>query len=149
MRLHQLLLATAALGVAACDSAPPEPKVEVADAAVQLPAVSGRPGAAYFTLTANNDPMNLVSIESPRIERIELHETVEENGVARMAQLESGTFENGQLKFEAGGKHAMLFGIDPALKAGDKVPLTLTFDPAPPVTVEAEVRAFGGGHGGH
>ncbi len=54
----------------------------------------------------------------------------------------------GQMKFEPGGRHAMLFDIDPAVRAGDKIPLTFTFEPAPPVTVEAEVRAAGG-HAGH
>ncbi|HEY0627185.1 MAG TPA: copper chaperone PCu(A)C [Allosphingosinicella sp.] len=143
MRL--LLAATAALSLAACDHQPPEPKVEVEGAVVQLPAVPGRPGAAYFTLRTNNDPTKLVSVTSPRVERIELHETVEEGGVSRMRPLQSGTFEGKEMKFEAGGKHAMLFGVDPALRAGDRIPLTFNLEPMQPVTVEAEVRAFGGG----
>ena len=147
MRL--LLTAAALLSLTACERQPAEPKVEVADAVVQLPAVSGRPGVAYFTLTSNNEPTRLVSVTSPRVERIELHETVEENGVSRMRPLENATFENGALTFETGGKHAMLFGIDPELRAGDTVPLTFTFDPVSPVTVEAEVRAFGGSHESH
>jgi copper(I)-binding protein len=52
------------------------------------------------------------------------------------------------LEFKPGGKHAMLFGLDPALKPGAKVPLTFTFQTAPPVTVRATVHAPGGG-GGH
>jgi copper(I)-binding protein len=142
------LLAATILALPACDRTPAEPKVEVSDASVQLPAVPGRPGAAYFTLRTNNDPTKLVSVSSPRIERIELHETSMEGGVMRMRPAGDLSFGE-QLKFEQGGKHAMLFGIDPALKAGDKVALTLNFEPAPAVTVEAEVRAFGGGHASH
>ena len=144
----RLLLLAAALCLAACDRAPPEPRVEVGGAVVQLPAVAGRPGAAYFTLRTNNDPTRLVSVSSPKVERIELHDMRMDGDVMRMGPATDLTFSD-ELKFEQGGKHAMLFGIDPALKAGDKVTLTFTFDPVPPVTVEAEVRAFGGGHADH
>lgn len=149
MRL--LLIAAAALVLASCNARLPEPKVEVESAVVQLPAVPGRPGAAYFRLTTNNDPTKLVSVSSPSIDRIELHETVMDGGVARMREAQDLVFAPDEaLTFERGGRHAMLFGIDPALKAGDKVPLTLTFEPMKPVTVEADVQAFGGAaHANH
>jgi copper(I)-binding protein len=144
-------MATAALlALAACDQGqPPGPAVEIEDAVVTLPPVPGRPGAAYFTLRTNNHPMRLVGVTSPRVERIELHETRERNGVSSMAPVTDGAFPpEGVLEFKPGGRHAMLFGLDPALKAGDKIPLTFAFDPAPAVTVQAEVRPAGG-HAGH
>jgi hypothetical protein len=141
--------ALALLATAGCDRAPPQPRVEVEGAYVQLPAVPGRPGAAYFTLKSNNDPTKLVSVTSPKIWRIEFHTMAQEGGISRMRPLQDTTFQEKKLTFAPGGNHAMLFDIDRTLKAGDKVPLTFTFDPAPPVTVEAEVRAFGGGHAGH
>ena len=147
----RFILATSALLAAAgCDQGPPPgPAVEAEDAVVTLPAIEGRPGAAYFTLRTNNDPMRLLSMASPKVQRIEPHETREENGVSKMAPIKDGSFPSaGELEFRPGGRHAMLFGIDPALKAGDRIPLTFTFDPAPPVTVEAEVRGPGG-HSAH
>ncbi|HEX8535743.1 MAG TPA: copper chaperone PCu(A)C [Allosphingosinicella sp.] len=147
----RLKLATAAfLALAACGKgAPPEPKVEVKEAMVMLPVVPGRPGAAYFTLRTNNDPTKIVSVTSPKVERVELHETREEGGMSRMGLMGDLTFpSSGVLEFKPGGRHAMLFGLDPSLKAGDKIPLTFTFEPAPPVTVEAEVHAAGS-HSGH
>jgi copper(I)-binding protein len=147
----RFILATAALlALAACNQgAPPEPAVEVDGATMMLPPVPGRPGAAYFTLRTNNDPTKIVSVTSPRVERIELHQTREENGISKMAPISDLTFPpGGEMKFKPGGRHAMLFGLDPALKAGDKIPLTFTFEPAPPVTVQAEVQAPGG-HAGH
>jgi periplasmic copper chaperone A len=147
-RLVPILAAAAAL--AGCDQAPQEPQVTVEDAVVTLPVIPGRPGAAYFTLRTNNDPTRLTGISSPMTGRIELHETVNENGVSRMVPLQNSTFDPDRpLTFESGGRHAMLFDIDPSVRAGERIPLTFTFDPAPPVTVEAEVRAFGGGHAGH
>jgi copper(I)-binding protein len=65
----------------------------------------------------------------------------------RMRPLQDRSFTGKSLEFAPGGKHAMLFGIDPRIRAGHRVPLTFSFEPAPAVTVEAEVRAFGGDAG--
>ena len=118
---------------------------------VTLPVLPGRPGAAYFVLRTNHDPTRLIGVGSPRIGRIELHETVTANGVSRMIPLRDGTFgPEAPLAFEPGGRHAMLLEIDPSLRPGERVPLTFTFDPAGPVTIEAPVRAAGdAGHAGH
>ena len=137
------------LVAAGCEGPSAEPRVTVEHAAVTLPPIPGRPGAAYFTLTTNHGPARLVGVASPRIGRIELHESIDEGGVSRMVPLREPAFAPGApLVFEPGGRHAMLFAIDPALRPGDRVALTFTFDPAPPVTVEAEIRAAGD-HGGH
>ncbi len=111
----------------------------------------GRPGAAYFTLRSNNDRTRLAGISSPRIGRIELHETVTVGGNSRMVPLNGPTFDSERpLTFAPGRGHAMLFDLDPALKVGDRVPLAFTFDPASPMTVEAEIRGPGDvGHAGH
>ena len=145
-----LAAAAAALMSASCNAPPAEPKVEVENAWVQLPVMPRRPGAAYFTLRSNNDPTKLVGVSSPRVERIELHGTMMEGNMARMRPLENLVFPDDlKLAFTPGGKHAMLFGIDPNVKTGDKIALTFTFEPMAPVTVEAEVRAFGQDHGAH
>lgn len=134
----------AALALAGCERTPPEPRVIVEDAVVTLPVLPGRPGAAYFTLRTNNDPTRLTGVSSRRIGRIELHDTAMESGVATMRPSRETTFSpDTPLRFAPGGRHAMLFDIDPALRPGDRVALTFTFDPAPPATAEAEIRAAG------
>jgi copper(I)-binding protein len=116
---------------------------------VHLPGVKGRPGAAYFTLRTNADPTRLMSVTSPRIERIELHDSVAKDGVSRMARVQDLSF-GGEVEFKPGGKHAMLFGLDPALQPDATIPLTFTFESAPAVTVQADVHAPGGGsHSSH
>ncbi len=143
----------ASMALAACNSAPSEPQVTVENAVVTVPAVPGGPGAAYFTATTNNDPTALVSIASPSVRAIELHETREQGGRSGMVPLERGgtTFDPGDpLRFEPGGKHAMLIGMDPAIRPGGKIRLVLTFEPLrEPVTVEAEVRGPGQAHMAH
>ena len=148
----RVLFATAlfagALALPACNRSPGEPQATVRDAVVTLPAVPGRPGAAYFTIETNNDPTRLTGVSSARAGRIELHET---RG-GSMAPIEPGalTFApDAPLVFAPGGRHAMLFDLNPSLRPGDRIALTFRFEPVPPVTVEAEVRAPGDVHSGH
>lgn len=145
------LLATLAATMA-CQRAPEQPRVTVEDALVTVPAVPGGPGAAYFTLRTDGDPARLVSIASDSVARIELHGTTGGDGISRMAPLQPGEtrFSRAEpLRFAPGGKHAMLFGVNPSLRPGGTVGLTLSLDSGPPVTVEAEVRGPGQVHAGH
>jgi hypothetical protein len=133
----------------ACQGKQREPTVEAVW--VRMPAASGQPGAAYFRLEGNIEGTRLTSITSPLVRRIELHETVEKNGVTRMEKRKEVEFPSrGALEFGPGGRHAMLFGINKSVKAGGTVPLTFSFNTAPPVTVDAEVRTPSGEpHSGH
>lgn len=138
------------LALAACGVPRADPQVSVENARVTLPAVKGRPGAGYFDLKASGQPLRLAAVTSPRVQRIELHESMGGHGAMRMEPLKEASFPaDGKLAFAPGGKHAMLFGIDPALKVGDRLPLTFTFDRAPAVQVEADVLGPGGAHAGH
>jgi hypothetical protein len=134
------------LALPACDRGNEAPRVEVDDAWVRLPAVKGRPGAAYFRLEANSRPMHLVSVSSPQVRRIELHESGGEGSKAKMTKLENPFFERNTMEFRPDGRHAMLFDIAKGVKPGDKITLTFTFDPAPPVTIEAVAKAAGEAH---
>ena len=142
-----LLLAS---GITACDRPALSQRVTVEQAWVQLPVMAGRPGAAYFLLRSKSQEGYLTGVTSPSIGRIELHETRTVNGVSRMTPLQRVSFDDiGEIEFRPAGKHAMLFEVDSSVKPGDKISLTFSFESAPPVTAEAEVRAFGEGHGGH
>lgn len=126
-----------------------DPAVNVEDAVVRLPAVAGNPGAAYFTLRTNRTPMRILGVSSPQIQRIELHESEMVNGRMRMGPLEDNSFTAEGVKvFEEGGSHAMLFGINPAVRAGGTVRVTFDFDNAPDVTLDVPVETAGGA-GGH
>lgn len=122
-----------------------DPAVNVTDAVVRLPAVQGNPGAAYFTLRANRTPMRLLGVSSPQIQRIELHESEMAGGRMRMGPMEDNSFTAEGVKvFEEGGPHAMLFGINPAVRAGGTVRITFDFDNAPDVSVDVPVETAGG-----
>jgi copper(I)-binding protein len=63
----------------------------------------------------------------------------------RMRQLEDGLEipAGGQVMLKPGSFHVMLMDLKQPLKAGDKVPLTLTFAGAGPLETELEVRPAG------
>lgn len=136
-----------------CDRPPETVKVTVEQVWVRLPAAPGVPGAAYFTLHSNSSPMALTSVSSPQVERIELHDSQMDGGVMRMRPIASAEIpEAGAMEFKPGGKHAMLFGIDPAVKPGGKISLTFRFDPSGEIVTDADVVGPGGtgpGHAGH
>ena len=141
MTHHTLLALAPLLLLTGCGGDRP---VAVTDARVQLPVIAGRPGVAYFTVVGGGADTHLTGISSPVIKRIELHDTMSGGGMMRMTPLAQVPV-NRELRFARGGKHAMLFGIDPKLRAGDKVKLVLAFAPAGEVSAEAEVTKLGGG----
>ncbi|MFL6843485.1 MAG: copper chaperone PCu(A)C [Allosphingosinicella sp.] len=135
--------ATAALLLlpAACHRPPPDGTVRVGPAWVRLPAAKSHPGSAYFRMEAGSEGTRLLGVSTPAARWVELHETQMSGTTAKMRARKDVEFPSrGELVFEPGGRHAMLFGVNPRLKPGDKVPLTFSFNVAPPVTVEAEVR---------
>ena len=142
----------AATTLAGCDGPPPDGTVRVSEAWVRLPAAKNRPGAAYFRMEAGSEGTRLVGVSSPAARWIELHETEMSGTRAKMERRKDVEFPSrGELVFESGGRHAMLFGLDPKLKPGDRVPLTFSFNVATPVTVDAEVAgpADDAPHAGH
>jgi copper(I)-binding protein len=144
MYVTRLAAFASILLLAGCDGAPEQPNPVVENALLRLPAVTGRPGSAYFTIRGGERDARLVGVSSKQVSRIELHESRMEGGMMKMAPLEEPRIiRRGELVFAPGGKHAMLFGIAPDVKAGSKVAVTFTFDPGPAVTVEADVLAAG------
>ena len=144
--LESLVFASLAgtLLLAGCDRPPPDGSVRVKDVWVRLPAAKSRPGGAYFRMEAGSEGTRLVGVSSPSVRWIELHETETKAGKTRMKQRKEIEFPSrGELVFEPGGRHLMLFGISAGVKAGDRIPLTFSFNVAPPITVEAQVLAAG------
>ncbi|MEA3034537.1 MAG: periplasmic copper chaperone [Sphingomonadales bacterium] len=119
--------------------------IAVSKAWVRLPAVKGEAGAGYFTIEGGAEGTRLTGVSSPMASRVELHESMEQGGMSAMRPLKNVEFDyRRRIDFAPGGKHAMLFGINSAVKPGAVIPLTFAFDTAPPVTVDAEVRDAAG-----
>lgn len=137
----------AAAGAPAARPSAPEPaeNPQVAHAWIRLPAVPGRPAAAYFTLVGGAADDAVVAVTSPAAARAELHQSLEnDEGVVRMEPIDTAPLPAGaQMDFAPGGKHVMLYDLDEAVAAGGTAPLTVDFETAPDVTVEAKLVAPG------
>lgn len=71
--------------------------------------------AGYFELTNTTAaPLVITRVASPDFERVMMHETTIDDGIARMRMLEEITVPAGQtVRFSRGGKHLMLSGAGP------------------------------------
>jgi copper(I)-binding protein len=112
---------------------------------VRLAAVPGRPAAGYFDYRVAGDRGALVSVSSPQAGRIEMHETMDMNGMSRMRPLERIAVRDGEtLHFAPGGRHLMLFDVSRDVAAGGRIDLVLRFERGDPVTLSATLVPTGG-----
>lgn len=143
-RAPAALLALALLASCGSSEEPAATAQRVTEAWVRLAAVDGRPGAAYFTLGGGPIGDTLIAVESPMVATIELHESVEREGRMTMTPLRSvDAPANGSVAFAPGGKHAMLFGIDPSVTPGTRIPLDFRFDSGRDVRINVATVAAG------
>ena len=103
----------------------------------------GGTGGAFMTITNNSGAADrLLGATTPAAKMVEIHETIDDNGVMKMRPV-TGGFEipaGGKLELLPGGKHIMLMGLTTPLKEGDEVEVTLTFEKAGAITVKAPVK---------
>ncbi|MFN3584036.1 copper chaperone PCu(A)C [Phenylobacterium sp.] len=116
------------------------------------PAVAGSTGAGFMTLANPGKAADaLVAAESPAARTTEIHRSsMAAGGVMKMEkQAQVAIPAGGTVVFAPGGYHLMFIGLTRTLKAGDKIPATLTFASGARVKAEFEVRVTpptGGNH---
>ncbi|MCI1141584.1 copper chaperone PCu(A)C [Sphingomonas sp. WKB10] len=90
---------------------------------------AGATGAAYFTLHGGRSDATLIDVSADVAVRAEIHESMSgAGGMAGMKPLASVAVPAGaKVVFAPGGKHVMLFDINPRAKAGKIFNLTLNF----------------------
>ena len=146
-RTAWLLAAALAVPAAGCDGASNSTPAAEQAATVRLPLAPGRPGVAYLSLRVRGDRGALVSVTSPRIGRIEMHETMSSGSMSSMRPLQRIPIRDGEeIAFVPGGRHLMLFGMDPALRPGDTVALSFNFERGAPERLPATVVAANDQH---
>ena len=121
------LISALALTLAVASSAQAAAPLAVSGA-WSRPAVAGTNGVGYLVVTNAGKPDVLVKVESPAAARVEMHSSSMAGGVMRMRQEDRVPVPaGGSVAFAPGGYHLMLIGLTKTMKAGDKVPATLTF----------------------
>lgn len=118
-------------------------------------------GAAFGEIKADKASADkLVGARSAAAARAEIHNHVMEKGVAKMRRVENVPIPAGKsVVLSPHGYHIMLLDLKAPLKEGDTLPLTLVFEKAGEITIEAAVEPAGAlgphgfdhqpGHAGH
>ncbi len=115
--------------------------------------VPGQDTAAVSLRITSQQDGRLVKVSTPVAAGAEIHTMSHENGMMIMRETDTLPLVAKQ-EYEIGtGNHIMLVGLKRPLKAGEKVPLTLTFEfggkKKETVAVKAEVRPLGTQHEMH
>ncbi len=162
-RLSAAAALRSTLCLAACDAAPETPAA--VETAASIIAVTERwsretaqgqnAGGAFMTIANTGTAADrLTGGSTPVAGRVEIHTMTMEGDVMRMRQLEDGLVvpAGGEVTLKPGSFHVMLMDLKQPLKAGDTVPLTLTFAGAGTIETELVVKPAGAmapamGHG--
>jgi hypothetical protein len=123
----------------------------VTDAWVRTTVPGGKVSAAYMHIKSAK-PLRLVKAESPVAGLVELHNMTMKDGVMEMKAMDAiDVPADRMVELKPGAMHVMLMMVKQPIKAGDKVPLILTFETADkrPVVIKLEALAQEKGPSGH
>ena len=99
---------------------------------------------AFMRLTARKDVV-LTGASSPVAGIVEVHEMSMDKGIMRMRAADRVPLKAGQtIELKSGGLHIMMMDLKKQIKAGERVPLTLSFTAADGSVSTVEVNATAG-----
>lgn len=102
----------------------------------------GQDAAMVDMSITSKQAATLAGVSSPACKTVELHSMTHEGGVMKMREVKEIALPAGQrVGLGDSGYHLMLIGLKAPLKAGDTVPLTLSFRQADKHVVKVEVKA--------
>lgn len=104
--------------------------------------MGGAMGAMYMTIrNPSGTPDRLIKAQSDVSNVVELHNVAMKDGVMSMYPVEAIEVPaNGEAVLKPGSFHVMLIGLTRDLVAGETMTVTLTFEQAGDVTVQAPIR---------
>lgn len=116
--------------------------IQASDGVLVLPAVKGRPGAAYFMVSnTSGKPATVTGIAIEGVGKSEMHETMG----GKMSPLPTvEVLPRQMVMFERGGKHVMAFDVAPTVKPGQTVEMTLAFGDGGKLAVPLKVESAAG-----
>ncbi|MCW2395147.1 MULTISPECIES: copper chaperone PCu(A)C [unclassified Sphingobium] len=134
-----LLVAAAMLAtLGACSDPPP---LDVDGGFLRLNPNPNAPSAAYFTIHGGADDVVLRDVLTDEAVRVEIHESSTKDGVASMRPVKTVDVPAGAtVKFEPGGKHLMLWSINPQALADKKMTFTFIFSNGQRILADAIVQ---------
>ena len=124
-----LALAATALTLTGCgENLVGAKPLNVVSGHIVMGATPDRPAVGYFRVQGGPQPVQLVAVTADLAQRVEMHESVKENGVVTMKPLASAAVPaKGKLEFKPGGKHLMIWNINPAAVRAGELPMAFVF----------------------
>ena len=115
--------------------------VEITDPWCRPTPNGAQAGACYLTITSNV-ANTVTGVATPLAGTSMIPDMTMDGGMMKMGEMTGGLPLAADQKVELapGGKHLMLTGLTAPLVEGVTVPLTLTFEATPAMTVQAVVR---------
>lgn len=102
----------------------------------------GQDSAAVGLHVTSQKEARIIAVSSPAAAEAQMHTMSHDNGMMKMRMVESFSLPaKKEVILGAGGDHLMLINLKKPLKAGDRVPLTLTVQFADKSTETIEVQA--------
>lgn len=136
-----LALLAAPFALAAC--ADPAP-LYVDQAWISASSSPDKPSAGYFVVHGGPEDATLRAVQSDVIQRIEMHDSVMKDGMMTMNQIDSIAIPaKGEVSFAPGGKHLMLFGLNPGAVQLGRASMTFFFSNGDRIIVDAKIRKQG------
>jgi copper(I)-binding protein len=134
-----------ALGLASLLASCAQPKELSVDGAwVRLGAVPGSPAAGYFVVHGGPVPATLISVTTDVAIKSEMHETMTKGTMSEMAPLQRVEIPaNTDVAFKPGGRHVMLFNVNPGITPERKITFTFAFSDGTRILQNANVIAAG------
>jgi len=148
--LRTLLLAAGFLLAGAAQAA----DLEVTEPWVALAPPGAHATAGFMELrNPGEEPVDLVAANAEGFQAVELHRSINEDGMHRMIEQERITVPaGGSTRLAPGGYHVMLIGPERSPAQGEIVTIELTLGDGARLSVDAEVKRREqamGGHGHH
>ncbi|HZV56101.1 MAG TPA: copper chaperone PCu(A)C [Sphingobium sp.] len=123
-----------------------EKPLYVDGAYVRLNPNPDNPAAGYFTIHGGEQPVTLRAVETDAAVRLEMHESMSgQGGMASMKAIDSVEVPaRATVAFAPGGKHLMLWTINPQAIAAGKIQFKLTFSNGDRILVDAQIQGPNG-----
>ena len=140
-----VFLILAALALSACAPKAGGAQIRVENAWGRPSPAAASAGAFYMTIyNDGSEADTLLSAASPACMMAELHESyMMDNGAMGMRPVEGGSIEipaGGSVELKVGGLHVMCMEKMADFAAGDRYEITLQFEKAGKIVIEAEIK---------
>ncbi|WP_424933342.1 copper chaperone PCu(A)C [Amaricoccus macauensis] len=115
-------------------------------------APSARAGGGFMTIANDGDEDDRLIAVRAEFPKVEIHTTLEENGVSKMVHVAAIDLPAGEtVALEPGGYHVMFMGLDgDPFEVGEEIEATLVFEKAGELDITFNVEARGAvGHSDH